>query len=206
MITRVIRRPVVSLAVIGGLMLLAAVPALVLHIGQSGVATLPGTLPSKQGYLAVARYFPGQDPNPVEIVTQGSSHTDHTDLARLQATLAADPRFGPGTIQAAPHGHVLALTVPIQGDAVSSRDVAAVADLRHHLVPSAFAGSATKVNVGGQIRRDRRLLPRRQRTDPLRADLRTRPELPLLMLAFRSVAVAALSCSTCSRSAPPMGS
>src|SRR6202020_3304260 len=98
-ITRVIRRPVTSLVVTGGFLVLAAVPVLGLHIGQSGVATLPGSMPSKQGYLAVARYFPGQDPNPVEIVTQGSSHADHTDLARLQATLAADPRFGPGTIQ-----------------------------------------------------------------------------------------------------------
>ena len=103
-ITKVIRRPVASLAVAGGLMFLAAVPVLGLHIGQSGVATLPDYLPSKQGYLAVARYFPGQDPYPVEIVTQGGSPTDRTDLARLQATLAADPRFGPGTIQAAPHG------------------------------------------------------------------------------------------------------
>ena len=66
------------------------------------------------------RYFPGQDPNPVEIVIQGNSPGDHADLATLQATLAADPRFGPGTIQASPHGHVLALTVPIRGDAVSS--------------------------------------------------------------------------------------
>ena len=60
-ITRVIRRPVTSLAVTGGFLVLAAVPVLGLHIGQSGVATLPGSLPSKQGYLAVARYFPGGD-------------------------------------------------------------------------------------------------------------------------------------------------
>jgi uncharacterized membrane protein YdfJ with MMPL/SSD domain len=32
-------------------MVLAAVPLLGLHIGQSGVATLPANLPSKQGYL-----------------------------------------------------------------------------------------------------------------------------------------------------------
>ena len=55
-------------------MVLAAVPALGLHIGQSGVTTLPGNLPSKQGYLAVQRYFPGQSQEPVEIVAAGGRH------------------------------------------------------------------------------------------------------------------------------------
>jgi putative drug exporter of the RND superfamily len=189
-ITRVIRRPVISLAVTGGLMLLAAVPVLGLHIGQSGVATLPDSLPSKQGYLAVARYFPGQDPNPVEIVTQGSSHTD---LARLQATLAADPPFGPGTIQAAPHGHVLALTVPIQGDAVSSRDVAAVVDLRQHLIPSAFAGSATQVYVGGKTAETADYFHAVSAPTPYVLIFVLGLSFLLLTLAFRSVVVAALS-------------
>ncbi|HJZ09123.1 MAG TPA: MMPL family transporter, partial [Trebonia sp.] len=192
-ITRVIRRPVISLAVVGGLMLLAAVPVLGLHIGQSGVATLPGSLPSKQGYLAVARYFPGQDPNPVEIVTQGSSHTDHTDLARLQATLAANPRFGPGTIQAAPRGHVLALTVPIQGDAVSSRDVAAVVDLRQHLIPSAFAGSSTQVYVGGKTAETADYFHAVSAPTPYVLIFVLGLSFLLLTLAFRSVVVAGLS-------------
>jgi RND superfamily putative drug exporter len=192
-ITRVIRRPVISLAVIGGLMLLAAIPVLGLHIGQSGVATLPGSLPSKQGYLAVARYFPGQDPNPVEIVTQGSSHTDHTDLARLQATLAADPRFGPGTIQAAAHGHALALTVPIQGDAVSSRDVAAVVDLRQHLIPSAFAGSSTQVYVGGKTAETADYFHAVSAPTPYVLIFVLGLSFLLLTLAFRSVVVAGLS-------------
>jgi putative drug exporter of the RND superfamily len=192
-ITRVIRRPAVSLAVIGGLLLLAAVPVLGLHIGQSGVATLPDSLPSKQGYLAVARYFPDQDPNPVEIVTQGSSHADHTDLARLQATLAADPRFGPGTIQAAPHGHVLALTVPIRGDAVSSRDVAAVMDLRQHLIPSAFAGSSTQVYVGGKTAETADYFHAVSAPTPYVLIFVLGLSFLLLTLAFRSVVVAGLS-------------
>ena len=90
--------------VVGGLMVLAAVPVLGLHIGQSGIATLPGTLPSKQGYLAVARYFPGQDPNPVEIVTQGAVPPTTATCQALQAILAADPRFGPGPSRPRPTG------------------------------------------------------------------------------------------------------
>lgn len=192
-IARVLRRPVVSLAAIGGLMTVAAVPVLGLHTGQSGVATLPGTLPSKQGYLAVARYFPSQDPDPVEIVTQGNSPTDHADLARLQATLSADPRFGPGTIQASPHGHVLALTVPIRGDAVSSRDVAAVVDLRQHLIPSAFAGSATKVHVGGKTAETADYFDAVGAPTPYVLIFVLGLSFLLLTVAFRSLVVAALS-------------
>ena len=193
LIARVIRRPVTSLVVAGGLMFLAAVPVLGLHIGQSGVATLPGTVPSKQGYLTVAKYFPRQDPYPVEIVTAGSSPTDRRDLAKLQAALAADPRFGHGPIQASPDGNVLALTVPIRGDAVSSRDVAAVTDLRQHLIPSAFADSPTKVYVGGKTAETADYFHAVGAPTPYVLVFVLGLSFLLLMLAFRSLVVAALS-------------
>ena len=47
LIGRVIRHPGISLTLAAGLMALLAVPVLGLHIGQSGVATLPDSLPSK---------------------------------------------------------------------------------------------------------------------------------------------------------------
>jgi putative drug exporter of the RND superfamily len=189
----VMRRPLVSLVLAGGLMVAAAVPVLGLHLGQSGVTTLPRNSPSRQGYVAVARFFPGQDPYPVEIVTAGGSPADRADLARLRAALAADPRFGPGPIQSSPDGGVLALTVPIHGDAVSRRDVAAVTDLRRHLIPAAFAGSATKVYVGGKTA---------ETADYFRAVGAPTPyvlvfvlglSFLLLMVAFRSLVIAALS-------------
>ena len=192
-ITRVIRRPVTSLVVTGGFLVLAAVPVLGLHIGQSGVATLPGSMPSKQGYLAVARYFPHQDPNPVEVVTWGGSPADHRDLARLQRALGADPRFGPGAVRESPDGHVLALTVPIRGDAVSGRDVAAVADLRQHLIPSAFAGSSATVYVGGKTAETADYFHAVGAPTPYVLVFVLGLSFLLLMLAFRSLVVAALS-------------
>ena len=116
----------------------------------SAAPTLPGNLPSKQGYLAVQRYFPGQSQDPVEIVSVGGTGTARADLAKLETVLAGDPRFGPGVVQASPDGKILTLTVPIRGDDVSSQDVAAVLNLRQRLIPSAFAGSGGQVYVGGQ--------------------------------------------------------
>lgn len=57
-IARFVRRPFTSLVIAVGLIVLAAGPVLGLYIGQSGAATLSGTQPSTQGYVAVARYFP----------------------------------------------------------------------------------------------------------------------------------------------------
>ena len=99
---RVMRRPAVSLALAGGVMALAAAPALGLHIGQSGVTTLPGNLPSKQGYLAVQRYFPGQSQDPVEIVAAGGAGTARADLAKLDAAPPPTRASGPASSRPRP--------------------------------------------------------------------------------------------------------
>jgi RND superfamily putative drug exporter len=63
-ITAVPRRPAVSLILVGGIMVLAAAPVFGLHIGQSGVSSLPDNVPSKQGYLAMERYSRPRTPIP----------------------------------------------------------------------------------------------------------------------------------------------
>src|SRR5213079_1190751 len=52
-VDRVLRRPAVSLVAAVALLLAAASPIFGLHIGASGVATLPDRLESKQGYIAL---------------------------------------------------------------------------------------------------------------------------------------------------------
>jgi putative drug exporter of the RND superfamily len=190
---RVMRRPAVSLALAGGFMVLVAVPVLGLHIGQSGVTTLPGNLPSRQGYLAVQRYFPGQSQDPVEIVSAGGTGAARADLAKLEAVLAGDPRFGPGVVQAAPDGKILTLTVPIRGDVVSSQDVAAVLKLRRQLIPSAFAGSGAQVYVGGQTADEADYFHAVTSPTPYVLAFVLGLSFLLLLLAFRSLTIAAVS-------------
>ena len=190
---RVMRRPAVSLVLAGGLMVLAAVPVLGLHIGQSGVTTLPANLPSKQGYLAVQRYFPGQSQDPVEIVSVGGTGTARADLAKLEAVLAGDPPFAPGVVQASPDGQVLMLTVPIRGDAVSSKNVAAVVNLRQQLIPSAFAGSGAQVYVGGKTAEEADYFHAVTSPTPYVLAFVLGLSFVLLLLAFRSLTIAAVS-------------
>jgi uncharacterized membrane protein YdfJ with MMPL/SSD domain len=192
-IEAVLRRRVVMLTLAVGLMVVAAVPLLGLHVGQSGVATLPSSLPSKQGYVAVQHYFPNQNPYPVEIVADGGDAGTHGNLSRLKAVLAGDPGFGTGTIQASPDGKILALTVPIRGDVVSSPDVAAVRQLRSDLIPSIFAGSRARVYVGGNTAETADYFSAVSAPTPYVLLFVLGLSFILLLLAFRSLVIALVS-------------
>jgi RND superfamily putative drug exporter len=189
----VLRHRFVMLTLTVGVLLALAVPLLGIHIGQSGVATLPNSLPSKQGYIAEQRYFPNQAPYPVEIVADGGSATTQRDLSKLETVLGGDSRFGSGTIQASANGQVLALTVPIRGDVVSRPDVAAVRQLRSDVIPSIFAGSHARVYVGGQTAETADYFSAVSAPTPYVLVFVLGLSFILLLLAFRSLVIAVVS-------------
>ena len=153
-ITRVLRRPALSLTLSAGLLLLAAVPVLGLHIGANGVSTLPRDMSSRQGAALLARSFPDANPYPVQIVAVGGGRRARVDLLALRARLSQDARFGPATVSAAPAHRTLLLSAPVTGDPVAPPAIAAVRSLRGDLIPHAFAGSGAQVYVGGQTAQD----------------------------------------------------
>ncbi len=149
-VRRVLRRPVLSLALSVGVLLALALPVLGLNIGTSGVSSLPDRFVSKQGFEALARDFPGTTTDPAEIVvTNASGEGVQEALGELRTTLGADPRFGPGTIETSADGEVVVLSVPVEGDPSTSSAVAAVRDLRDDLVPAALEGTDAEALVGG---------------------------------------------------------
>jgi len=175
------------------LMIAAAVPLFGLHIGASGVATLPDNLPSKQGYLALQRSFPQLNPYPVLIVTQGgSSAAVQRDLKALQRKLAGDPRFGVGAIDKAPHAPVFLLHVPVRGDAVGTQAVAAVRDLRKE-IPGFFATSGAHVYVGGKTAENVDYFDAVTSPTPYVLAFVLGLSFLLLAVAFRSLVVALVS-------------
>jgi putative drug exporter of the RND superfamily len=192
-IERVLRHRVIALTLTVGVMVGLAIPVLGLHIGQSGVATLPNNLPSKEGYVAVQRYFPDHDPDPVEIVAAGGSPATPGDMSKLEAYLAGDAQFGPGSIRTSANGNVIALTVPIRGDVVSSPDVAAVRQLRADLIPSEFGGSHAHVYVGGQTAETADYFSAVSGPTPYVLLFVLGLSFILLLLAFRSLVVALVS-------------
>jgi len=187
----VLRRPVISLVLAAAVMIAAAIPVFGLHIGASGVSTLPDRLPSKQGYLALQRDFPGGDVNPVRIVVPETSPRVLAALRRTATVLAVDPRFGPGTIEISPDRQVAMLTVPVKGDAVGKRAVAAVRDLRKRILPLAFAPSPVKPLVGGKTAENVDYFDAVSSPAPYVLAFVLGLTLILLTVVFRSIVIAA---------------
>jgi RND superfamily putative drug exporter len=192
-IDRVLTRPALSLALAAGVMALAAAPMLGLHIGASGVSSLPEGLTSKQGYLALQRYFPAQSTYPAQIVVEGDSALVRADLARLQARLSRDKRFGQGAIIPSVTAPVVLLSVPVRGDPSSPQAVAAVRELRAQVLPAAFAGTGARVYVGGISAEDADYFAAVTNPTPVVLALVLGLSFLVLMIAFRSLVVALVS-------------
>jgi RND superfamily putative drug exporter len=148
----VMRRPLVSLIAATALLLAAASPVLALETGTAGISTLPDRFPSKRGFLLLSEEFPGQTVDPVVIAVDGDAgaSTVQTGTERLEAELARNPLFGAPEAETNEAGDLTVLTVPLGGDAFSKEAVAAVRDLRGHLIPRAFDGVPAEVLVTGE--------------------------------------------------------
>ena len=91
----VMARPVISVVLAAGLLIVAALPYVDLDRGQSGVETLP---PSniRTAYELLDRDFPAGRLAPVEIVIDGRPHRrDRRRHRHAPASLASDSTFGP---------------------------------------------------------------------------------------------------------------
>jgi uncharacterized membrane protein YdfJ with MMPL/SSD domain len=154
-VRRVLTRPVLSLALSAGVLVVLALPVVRLDVGTSGVSTLPDRFASKQGFLALERDFPGTTTDPAEIVVSNASGAGvRAALAELRTSLAADARFGTGEIERSADGEVALLSVPVAGDPSSNQATGAVRELRDEIIPEMFAGTDAEVLVGGQSSED----------------------------------------------------
>ncbi len=192
-VVAVLRRPALWLAVAAGAMLALASPIFGLHIGANGVSTLPSNLPTKQGYVLLHRTFPVQSPEPVRIVAVGGGPKTPLDFIALKSDLAADPRFGPGAIRRSPAAKTTMLIVPVRGDSVGPAAIAAVRDLRRHLIPSVFAESGAHVYVGGVTAENVDYFDAVTNPTPYVLLFVLGLSFVLLTVAFRSIVVALVS-------------
>jgi putative drug exporter of the RND superfamily len=146
-VTRVLRRPALSLALASGLLVLAALPVFRMEIGTAGIETLPDDLTAKKGFLAIQRDFPRQSTDPVHVVVDDASAETSRRLQQLNSRLSQDARFGDGQIGRA--NGVSVLSIAVRGDPVSEEALAAVRDLRRRIVPELFPDDGTEAYVGG---------------------------------------------------------
>jgi RND superfamily putative drug exporter len=158
------------------------------------VSTLPDSFQSKRAFELIDREFGAEDSTTAEVVVTGDVGSTRVQgaVTRLRSALAGDERYGelePAAV--APTGETAILAVPIAGDPVGRRALDAVHDLRERYLPDAFAGSGAEALVMGQTAGELDFHELAARYQPIVFGLVLGLSFLLLVVAFRSLVVAA---------------
>ena len=152
---RVLRRPVVSLIVAGGVLLTLAVPVLHIHTADSGVDGLPRSLAIMQTYDRMQAAFPGEQFT-AGVVLQGDRALDRGALRsavdEMRGIARSSDRFQePVTLNVSGDRKVAVVDVPLAGTGTDDASLAAVDALRQDVVPRVFEDvpGAEVVGVNG---------------------------------------------------------
>jgi uncharacterized membrane protein YdfJ with MMPL/SSD domain len=135
----VLRHPVISLVLAGGLLILIALPALRLHTANENVESLPQDVSSIQTYNRIQDAFPGGGIPAVVVVSSDSGPTPQVrqGIARLVAEAKASSSFkSPITFDTFPDKTVTQVNIPIVGDGTDSKSNTALDELRDDIIPA----------------------------------------------------------------------
>ena len=156
-VTRVMRRPVLSVVVAGGLLVALAIPALSMNVVQTGTDDLPQDLPVMQTYDRYTEAFPAEA-NAVEVVVEA-------DDVRSGEVGRGDRRAGrrgrglrrrcstAAEVDVSDDGTVASVAIPSAGNGTDDESMAALDEVRDELVP-ATVGAVD--GADGQRHRQRR--------------------------------------------------
>jgi RND superfamily putative drug exporter len=193
-VDRVLRRPALSAAVAGGLLLALAAPATQLHLAATAAGSFPRSLEVIKVYERMQAAFPGSA-LPAEVVVKAPSVRTPAMRAAIdrleQRAVASGQAFDPIVVATNEQGTVADITVPIAGNGTDAASNAAFHLLRDTLVPETVgAVPGAEAGVGGLT------AAWKDQAAAVKSDL-----LPvagfvlalafaLMLLAFRSVVVA----------------
>jgi uncharacterized membrane protein YdfJ with MMPL/SSD domain len=137
-IDRVLRRPVLSIVLAGGLLLALAAPALQLRTVLAGPETFPQSLPVIKTYNRLQQSFPGTE-IPANVVVKAPNVNDPAVREAIdqlkQRALASGRMHQPITVAVNKDHTVANITIPIDGEGTDSASNAALATLREEIVP-----------------------------------------------------------------------
>ena len=137
-VDRVLRRPLLSAVLAGGILLALAAPALQLRLVSPGPDTFPKSLAVVKTYDRMQQAFPGSA-LPANVVVKSAdvkAPAVHGAIAQLQRrALATGLAREPITVETNAAGTVANVTIPILGTGVDGQANAALAALRNEVVP-----------------------------------------------------------------------
>ena len=137
-VDRVLRRPLLSVLLAGGLLVALAVPALQLRMAMAGPDTFPRSLPVVQAYTKMQQSFPGTA-LPANVVVKApnvKAPAVQTAIRRLERQALASGRMHePITVSVNREATVANVSIPIDGKTTDRQAEAALAVLRDRIVP-----------------------------------------------------------------------
>ena len=181
----VMRRPLLSMLAVGGLLLLAAVPYLGIKTGASGVTSLPASAQSRQAYETMQRDFNVGVLAPARIPLVGGPNTaeNRAEIAAIRRGIAGDPVFGQPTIEPGATSRGAVLDVPINADPNSTAATDAVTTLR----------GMTDLPVGGDAAQNLDYFNISADYQPIVFALVLTLSFLVLLVAFRSIVIPAVA-------------
>ncbi len=190
---RVMRRPAVSLALGAALLLAIVAPALAMVSGGFSADQFPPDYMSKRGLDMLEQDFAAGMSEPTNVVVEGdlSSEKVQVALESFVDRLDEDGRFTVTGFSTGADGGLAVIQLVQDADAMSEKAKARVHDLRETLVPESFAGSGAEVYVGGTTAAQIDSVDLTDGSMPIVIAVVLSLSFVLLLLAFRSVVVAA---------------
>ena len=137
-VDRVLRRPLLSAVIAGGLLLALAAPALQLRMATPGPDTFPKSLDVVKTYDRMQQAFPGTA-LPANVIVQApdiNAPAVRRAIGRLKlAALATGRARGPITVDTNSNHTIANITVPILGNGTDAQSNASLAALREDVLP-----------------------------------------------------------------------
>jgi uncharacterized membrane protein YdfJ with MMPL/SSD domain len=193
-LTRVLRRPVLSAVLAAGLLVALAVPALQMRTVQPGVETYPQNLPAVQSYNRIQAAFPGAE-IPATVVIKTADVTApavQEAIGQLEwRALDSGQMHEPITVDVNEPGTVATMAIPVQGKGMDSTSEAALATLREDIVPATVGALPdAEVGVTGMTAQSKDFNDKLGSVAPLVFGFVLLLAFLLMLFAFRSLAVA----------------
>jgi uncharacterized membrane protein YdfJ with MMPL/SSD domain len=189
----VMRRPGLSAALAGGLLIALAIPALQLRVVTSGVDQMPQDLPIIKTYHTVKAVFPSEGVTATVAVQADHVRTGATaaGIAALRSRVGASKSFLPGTeVTYDTAGTVAKIEVPTPGNGTDAASLKALNELRDTIIPATVGRvDGTRVNVSGDAASSKDFADQLTSRLPLIFAFVFALAFLLLLVTFRSIVI-----------------
>jgi RND superfamily putative drug exporter len=194
-IDRVLRRPVLSIILAGGLLLALAAPALQLRTVLPGPDTFPQSLPVIETYNRLQQSFPGTE-IPANVVVKApkvNAPQVREAIDQLkQRALASGRMHEPILVDINKDATVANIAIPIDGEGTDAASNAALAALRNEMVPATVGALPnSESGVTGLTAGSKDVTAQMKSKLPLVFAFVLLFAFALMLFAFRSLVIAA---------------